>query len=174
MRNYFFTGFPSLILRYVDDTFACLCSRNKALSFIHCLNELHSSLTFVIDEEKDNTLPFLDVLVECRLFAFITNICRKPTFTGLYLSCDTFAPESRKVNLIKYLTFRALKICSDNKIKSEFDQIRIHFWVMGILKKALLTPLTKQLVSLGITSGYLALLNIQFMLDFLGLNPLTS
>ena len=77
-----------------------------------------------MDEEKDNKLPFLDALVECCSFAFVTCIYRKPTFTGLYLSWDAFVIKSRKLNLIKCLTFRALKICSDNKIKSEFKQIK--------------------------------------------------
>ena len=72
-----------------------------------------------MDEEKDNNLLFLGVS-----FAFVTFIYRKPTFTGLYLSWDAFAPMSRKVNLIKWLTSKALKICSDYKIKSEFEQIR--------------------------------------------------
>ena len=80
-----------------------------------------------MDEKKDNQLPFLGVLVELRSFAFVTSIYRKPTFTGLYLSWDAFAPKSRKVNLIKCLTFSALKICSDNRIKSEFEQIKRNF-----------------------------------------------
>ena len=75
-------------------------------------------------EEKNNQLPFLEVLVERRSFAFVTSIYRKPTFTGLYLSWDAFAPKSRKVNLIKCFTFRTLKICSVNRIKSEFEQIK--------------------------------------------------
>ena len=45
-------------------------------------------------------------------------------FTGLYLSSDAFAPKSRKINQFKCFTFRALKICSDNRIKSEFEQIK--------------------------------------------------
>ena len=115
-----FDRFPKTYtyLRYVDDTFACFCSRNEAL------NDLQPSLIFTMDEEKDNKLPFLDVLVGRRSFAFVTCIYRKPTFTGLYLSWDAFAPKSRKVNRIKCLTFRALKICSDNNIKSEFEQIK--------------------------------------------------
>ena len=48
----------------MNDTFACLSSRNEALSFFQQLNDLHPSLTFTMDEEKDNQLPFLDVLVE--------------------------------------------------------------------------------------------------------------
>ena len=66
---------------------------------------------------------------------FVTSIYRKLTFTGLYLSWDAFAP--KKVYLIKCLTFRALKICSDNKIKSEFEQIKNLFWGD---RKSLLIP----------------------------------
>ena len=89
-----------------------------------CLNHLHPSLTFTMDEKKDNKLPFLDVLVERRSFACVTCIYRKPMFTSLYSSWDVFTPKSRKVKLIKGLTFRALKICPDNMVKSEFEQIK--------------------------------------------------
>ena len=33
---------PCIYLRY-EDTFACFSSRNKTLSFFHCLNDLHPS-----------------------------------------------------------------------------------------------------------------------------------
>ena len=69
-------------------------------------------------------IPFLDILVGRRLFAFVTSIYKKPALTGLHLSWDAFAPKSRKVNMLKRLIFRALKICSDNKIKSEFEKIK--------------------------------------------------
>ena len=65
-----FDRFPKLYiyLSDVDDTF--FCSRNEALSFFHCLNDLHPSLTFTMNKQMDNKLPFLDVLVERRSFAF--------------------------------------------------------------------------------------------------------
>ena len=72
-------------------------------------------------EENDKILPFLELLFEHRSFAFVTCIYREPTVTGLYLSWDVFAPKSRKMNLMKWLTFMAYKICSDNKIKNEFE-----------------------------------------------------
>ena len=115
---------PYIYLRYVHDAFTCFSSRNESLSLFYCLNDLHPSLIVTMDKEKDNKLLFFDVLVERRSFAFVTCIYTKPTFTGLYLNWDAFAPKSRKVNLIKCLTFRALNICSDNKIKSEFEQIK--------------------------------------------------
>ena len=52
---------PSLVLVHVM----------KNCHFFHCLNELHPSLTFSMDEEKDNKLPFLDVFVERRSFTFV-------------------------------------------------------------------------------------------------------
>ena len=66
MKNYPLTGFskPYIYLRHVDDTFTCFCSHNEALSFFQWLNYLHPSLTFTMDEEKNNQLQFLDVLVE--------------------------------------------------------------------------------------------------------------
>ena len=124
----------------MDDTFACFSSCNEVLSFFQRLNDIHPSLTFTMDDDVDNQLPFLDVLVERRSFAFITSIYRKPMFTGLDFTWDAFAPESRKVKLIKCLTFRALKICSHNRIKSEFEQIKNVFLGNGILRKLLLTP----------------------------------
>ena len=48
---------PYIYLRYVDDTFTCFYSRNEALSFFKRLNKLYPSLTFTMDEEKDNKLP---------------------------------------------------------------------------------------------------------------------
>ena len=153
-----------------DDTFAYFSSCNEVLSFFHCLNVLHFSLTFTMDEEKGNKLSFLDVLVEYRSFVFVTCIYRKPTFTGLLLSWDAFAPKSWKVNLIKCLTFRVLKIFRITRLKVNIKKFKFYFRVMGILRRSLLTPLKKLFISLGITSSHLALLNAQFMLNFLGLD----
>ena len=77
---------PSIYLRYVDDTFVSFRSCSDALSFFDKLNQLHSSLTFTIEEENNGQLPFLDVLVERRDSSFLTSVYRKPTFTGLYLN----------------------------------------------------------------------------------------
>ena len=44
------------------------------------LNWLHPTLKFTV--EKDNSLNFLDVLVEKDGTGFLTSIYMKPTFTG--------------------------------------------------------------------------------------------
>ena len=115
---------PFIYLCYVDDTFVTFSSRNNALSFFHKLNDLHPSLSFTMEEEKSNKLPFLVVLVESCEFSFLTSVYRKPMFTGLYLNWDSFAPRSRKLNLIKCQSFRALNIFCDSKIKEELKVIK--------------------------------------------------
>ena len=170
-----FDWFPEtyIYLRYVDNTFTFFCSRNAALSFFQRLNNLHPSLTFAMDEKKDNELPFLDALVERCSFAYVTSIYRNLTFTGLYLSLDAYAPKSRKVNLIKCLTLRAIKICSD-KIKSEFEQIKSLFLGNGYPEEVIVDTIKKLFISLRITSGHLPLLNAQVMFDFFELDFLAS
>lgn len=46
-------------------------------------------------------LPFLDVLLERT--TFLASVNRKPIFTGLHLSWDSFVPKFRKINLVKTL-----------------------------------------------------------------------
>ena len=77
-----------------------------------------------MQKENNNKLPFLDVLVERSDSSFLRSVDRKPTFTGLYLSWDSFAPRSRKLNLIRCLSYRALNIWSDSKIEEELKVIK--------------------------------------------------
>ena len=115
---------PFIYLRYVDDTFVSFGSRNDVLLFFHKLNGLYSSLTFTMEEENNNKQPFLDVLVERCDSSFLTSVYKKPTFTGLYLSWHSFAPRSRKLNLIRCISYKALNICSDCKIEDELKVIK--------------------------------------------------
>ena len=77
-----------------------------------------------MEEESNDQLPFLDVLVERGDSSFLTSVYRKPTFTGLYLDWHSFAPKSRKLNLIRCLSFRTLNICSECNIENELRAIK--------------------------------------------------
>ena len=113
-----------IYLRYVDDTFFPFKSRSDALVFFDILNQLHSSLSFTIEEENNGQLPFLDVIVERCDSSFLTSVYRKPTFTGLYLDWHSFVPKFRKLNLIRCLSYRALNICSDCNIENELKAVK--------------------------------------------------
>ena len=87
------------------------------------LNRLHPALKFTIEKEQNNSLSFLDVLVEKEGSEFLTSVYRKPTFSDHYIRWNSFSPKDRKIDLIKALVHRALMICSKNKLGSELDTI---------------------------------------------------
>lgn len=122
---------PFVYVRYVDDTFATFSNEFEAVNFFNELNSLHKCLSFTMEGEKDNCLPFLGVFVGRSRGGFLTSIYRKPTFTGLYLNWCSFAPTSRKINLVKTLVYRALKICSPTRLDREFEDIREIFLSNG-------------------------------------------
>lgn len=115
---------PYVYLRYVDDTFAIFDSINETSLFQQHLNSLYPSLFFTVEEEENNSLSFLDVLVERKDNKFITSVFRKPTFTCIYTNWNSFVPRSRKANLITTLVHRALMIYSPCTLQQELDRIR--------------------------------------------------
>ena len=58
---------PPVYLRYVDDTFVILKNEKERRRFHQLLNDLHPSLSFTCESEKDDQLPFLDVMVERKI-----------------------------------------------------------------------------------------------------------
>ena len=65
--------------------FAILGSELDCDHFQGKLNLLHPALKFTVKTEKNNSLNFLDVLVEKEDTGFLTSIYRKPTVTGQYI-----------------------------------------------------------------------------------------
>ena len=54
---------PVLYHRYVDDTFCLFRHREHVDKFLAHINNFHPSITFTVEVEENNSLPFLDVLV---------------------------------------------------------------------------------------------------------------
>ena len=104
---------PKLYRRYVDDTFLLFSDPSHIPLFLTYLNSQHPNINFTYEMEKDCTLNFLDVTINRKNNYFCTSVYRKPTFTGLGLRFDSFAPKSYKYNLISCLIHRAYKISSN-------------------------------------------------------------
>ena len=115
---------PNVYLRYVDDTFVMFDRQSDIVDFHKVLNNLHPCLEFTCELEKNNTLPFLDVLVERTNDEFVTSVFRKPTFTGQYVRWNSFCEKRRKRNLVKTLVHRARMICSPPKLPAELEFIK--------------------------------------------------
>ena len=118
---------PLMYFRYVDDAFAIFSNEDDRDRFLGHLNSLHPSLRFTFEKESNNSIPFLDDLVEKSGFGFSTLIYRKPTFTSQYLCWSSFSPSKRKINLISTLVHRALVICSNERLQDELKKIHLQW-----------------------------------------------
>ena len=71
---------PKLWVRYVDDTFVIWPHGPERLqSFHQHLNKQHPKFQFTVEEEKNDKLPFLDVLVMKEGGRLLTSMYCKPT-----------------------------------------------------------------------------------------------
>ena len=119
---------PLLYRRYVDDCFLLFKQPDHVDKFLDYLNLKHSNIEFTVEAERNNSLPFLDVLVHRHVSGFSTSVYRKSTFTGLGLNFLSFVPKIFKINSIKTLLFRAFSLSSDWKLfHSEVSLLRTYF-----------------------------------------------
>ena len=115
---------PVYYKRYMDDTFLLFRSKQNIKMFFRYINSRHKNMSFTLEEESDNKLPFLDILV-IRDNILTTRIYRKTTFSGLYSNFHSFLPEKYKSGLMHTLLFRIYTICSDrSKIYTEIGNLR--------------------------------------------------
>ena len=116
---------PVYYRRYVDDVICMFKSRDHFKKFLRYLNSRHNNIKFEYEEEKNNELPFLDVLVKRENNALVTSIYRKKTFSGVYLNYHSYLPNEYKHGLLFTLLFRAFRICSDDhKFHVEIDVLK--------------------------------------------------
>ena len=111
--------------RFVDDTFVVL-PRNDLPSFFTYINSLESSISFTMEKEMDDHLPFLDVLVKKETnHTFSTSVYRKPTCTNRYMQFDSHNPMAHKRAVVRTLVDRAEKLCSNkNTFTNEINFIK--------------------------------------------------
>ena len=121
---------PLYYRRYVDDIFVLFKSSDHLKRFQSYLNSCHVNMSFTIETEQENKISFLDVNVIRKQGEFITNVYRKPTFSGVYTHFDSFLPDTCKIGMTYTLANRRFRICSS---WSMFHQQLI--LLRGIFKK---------------------------------------
>ena len=80
--------------------------------FSYYLNTQHPNIKFTYEVEKDNQLPFLDVLITNHFTNLSTEVYHKPIFTGLGINFRSYIPYIYKINSIKTLLHRAYSTTS--------------------------------------------------------------
>ena len=91
---------PSFFYRYVDDCFATFTEPTSIDIFFNNLNSAHKQIQFTKEIESNNSLAFLDVLIEKSDSGINTSTYHKPTHTDLLLEYSSFSPIRYKRNLM--------------------------------------------------------------------------
>ena len=81
--------------RFVDDTY-CLARLEYIDKIWLALNSFHKDIKFTFEIAKDNTIPFLDILIIRKPGKIETEAYSKKTCTDLYMNWYSFAPKSWK------------------------------------------------------------------------------
>ena len=99
-----------------------------AVSRFKILNGLHPALKLTCEHETIGCLPFMDVLVrKDSENGVTTSVHRKLTFTGLYITWDSFCAIKYKINLVRNLVERAHHICSESTLDEELRNLNSIF-----------------------------------------------
>ncbi|XP_050315966.1 uncharacterized protein LOC126750390 [Anthonomus grandis grandis] len=115
--------------RYVDDIITAIPNK-KENEILSVFNSFHPRLQFTIEQEINCSLPFLDVKVIRSTDGTIkTDWYQKPTFSERILNYFSEHPMTHKINVIKNLKHRCLRLSSP-----EYQRKNLHY-VQTILKK---------------------------------------
>lgn len=128
---------PAYWFRYVDDTFVVWPhGKSKLDDFLHHLNNQHPDIQFTMECEKDDQLPFLDVLIYKKSDGSLGHkVYRKPTHTDRYINADSNHHPAQKQGVINTLVNRAFKISDEEHISDELNHLTKALQKNGFQKK---------------------------------------
>ena len=130
---------PSYYKRYVDDVIAVFENEHDANAFLEYLNTKHKNIKFTMETEKDNKLPFLDVLID-KSNELVTSVYRKEIFSVVLTHYHSFTANKYKIGLVKCLIDRIYKINNtrlgfQNNLTKVFEILRRNCYPDYILKQ---------------------------------------
>jgi hypothetical protein len=97
--------------RYVDD--AIYISQNNGYNIKEIetkINNIHKTINFTVEEEKNNTLNYLDIKITRTKTKFDYAIYRKPTQTNLIIPNTSMHPPQHKMAAFNSLIHRMLQL----------------------------------------------------------------
>ena len=104
---------PVIYKRYFDDTFLFFQNINQIEKFKYYLKLQHANIKLNSEIEMNNWLSFFDIKIVRENNKFTISVYRKPSFSGVFTSFESFVPNSYKYALIFTLLQRAFKLFSN-------------------------------------------------------------
>lgn len=117
----------STYLRYIDDTLLICPTRTDVKKLSDNLNNIDNNIQFTYEEESNNTLPFLDVMIDRSHEGLQYSVYRKPTFKNDMIHYYSHHDSNIKSGILIGLHLRALRICSPKFLPDEFKYIETCF-----------------------------------------------
>ena len=111
-----------------DNTLSIIPDVEAASTFLSTLNEIHPSISFTIELEKNGKLPFLGMEIIRNGTRLDRKAYRKPTDTGLLLHYHSHVHIKYKHSLLKTMLNRAFKLSSNWQFfHQECERLRVIF-----------------------------------------------
>ncbi|XP_044757911.1 uncharacterized protein LOC123316054 [Coccinella septempunctata] len=111
-----------LIKFFVDDTLL-LVPYDKIQYILDVFNSYHQKIQFTIEVEKDNSLPFLDLLIIRENSSIITDWYTKAISTNRCINFYSSHSMQQKTNIMENLIKRALKLSNKKFHRKNLDKV---------------------------------------------------
>ena len=129
--------------RYVDDCLVILHNDTNIDELLLKLNDVHSRIQFTVETEENQALPFLDTVIMRSDDSVKFKVYRKPTNKDDYIHYLSAHDEKTKTGVVIGFFLRALRICSDDYLQEEINNITETFADLGYPKGVLAVCLKK-------------------------------
>ena len=110
------------IYQYVDDLILSV-PRGTSEEILSIFNSFNCHIQFTVEEEKENSVPFLDTKVIREGSTIILDWYQKPTSSGRYINFHSYHSFKMKTNVIMGLKKRILDICHPSKVKNALKRL---------------------------------------------------
>ena len=123
---------PKMYVRYMDDTFVIFKNKECSDEFLKSLFNLHPSLKYTKEDEKQRTISFLDVSVQRNDNGkYKTRTYRKSKEFSSFVPWSSFCPKKTKLGVLVGAIKRSTKICSPEHLNDELKTIKNIFSSLG-------------------------------------------
>ncbi len=105
---------PMFYRRFLDDCFSIFeGDANTINNFLNHLNSINPRVQFTVEYEKNNQLPFLDILLTRKSGSISFSVYQKPTHSNRYAHPSSFVPRTVMASVTRALRLRAYLYCDE-------------------------------------------------------------